>query len=149
MSSKSPIDIARALLDALNHGNRSGVHELLAPNVTQHGPPGESPLSGPDAVTESLWAYRNTFPDLRVEITDAFAAGDRGALEVSATGTYEPYTYGAAAKRVAWQGCLIVRSGGGLLVNIDIYADLLSVLSQLDSSPEQQGVRGVGVTRVP
>ena len=129
------LSIARELLDAINRGDRDGVQALLAENVTQKEPLEDEAIIGPEAVVASAWSYRNSFPDLRVEVTDGFASGDRAALQFTATGTYEPYTYGAAAKRITWQGCMIVRAHAGQVDRLDFYVDWLGPVQQLGGLP--------------
>src|SRR5579864_9086682 len=99
-----PLDVARQLLDALNRGDRDGIRALLAADVTQTQPLEDVADAGPEAVVASIWSYRSSFPDLRVEVTDGFSSGDRAAVQFTAAGTYEPYTYGPNAQRVTWRG---------------------------------------------
>jgi steroid delta-isomerase-like uncharacterized protein len=125
------LTLARTLLDALNRGDRAGVQALLAETVTEREPLEQEVIAGPEAVVASIWSYRNSFPDLRVEVTDGFASGDRAAVQFTAVGTYEPYTYGSHAKQVTWRGCMIVRADAGQLVQLDTYVDWLEPVQQL------------------
>jgi steroid delta-isomerase-like uncharacterized protein len=124
------LTLARTFLDALNRGDRAGVRALLADNVTERQPLEEA-ITGPEAVVANIWSFRNSFPDLHVDVTDGFACDDRAAVEFTSVGTYEPYTYGAHAKRVTWRGCLIVRVQAGQLVQVDLYVDWLEPVQQL------------------
>jgi len=74
-----PLTLARTLLDALNQGDRAGVQALLAENVTERQPLEQEVVTGPEAVVASIWSFRNSFPDLRVDVTDGFASGDPGS----------------------------------------------------------------------
>lgn len=123
--------IARRLLDALSRGDRAGIQALLAENVTEREPLEQEVITGPEAVAASMWSYRNSFPDLRIEVIDGFASGDRAAVQFTAAGTYEPYTYGASARQLTWRGCTIVRAEAGKIVQADTYVDWLEPVQQL------------------
>ena len=128
------LTLARAFLDGLNRGDRAGVQKLLAENVTETQPLEREAISGPEAVVASIWSYRNSFPDLHVEVTDGFASGDRAAVQFTSVGTYEPYTYGANAKQITWRGCAIVRAHAGQIVQLDTYMDWLETAQQLGAA---------------
>jgi len=123
--------LARAFIDAGNRGDRAGAKALLAENVMQTLPLENEVRTGPEAAVENLWEYRNTFPDLRMDVTDGFGTGDRAAVQFTATGTYEPYTYGPNAKQITWRGCTIVRAQAGKITEIDVYVDWLGPIEQL------------------
>lgn len=108
---------------------------MLSSEAVQSGQLDESDLEGPDDIAKDVWSYRNTFPDLYIEVTDAFSSENRAALSLTATGTYEPYTYGPAAKRISWKGCMLVSARDGRLTHVDIYADWLTILDQLEDLP--------------
>lgn len=124
--------VAQAFVAALNREDQAGMTALLAANVTTSQPLEDGVISGPEAVVADTWSYRNTFPDLQMTVTDGFAAGDRAAVQFTAAGTYEPYTYGPRAKRVTWRGCLIVTAQAGKIAVIDFYTDWLGPLQQLE-----------------
>jgi steroid delta-isomerase-like uncharacterized protein len=125
------LTLARSLLDALNRGDRAGVQALLAEDVTEREPLEEEAITGPEAVVASIWSFHNSFPDLRIEVTDGFTSGDRAAVQFTAVGTYEPYTYGSHAKQITWRGCMIVGSQAGQIVQLDTYVDWLEPVQQL------------------
>lgn len=131
IDSDAPLTIARAFIDALSRGDRAAAKALLAENVTSSEPLEDETISGPEAVVADIWAYRNTFPDLLMEVTDGFAGGDRAALQLKGTGTYEPYSYGTRAKRITWRAALIIKAQAGKLVEIDFYTDWLGPVEQL------------------
>ena len=130
-ATEDAVTLARRLLDALNRGDRSGVQTLLAETVTESAPLEPQAITGPEAVVANLWSYRNSFPDLHVDVTDGFVSGDRAAVQFTATGTYEPYTYGSHAKHVTWRGCMIVEALAGQLVQVDTYVDWLEPVQEL------------------
>jgi steroid delta-isomerase-like uncharacterized protein len=125
------LSLARKLLDALSRGDRAAAQALLAQDVTEREPLEHALITGPEAVAASMWSYRNTFPDLRVDVTDGFASGDRAAVQFTAVGTYEPYTYGSQAKQVNWRGCLIAKTRAGQITQLDTYVDWLEPVQQL------------------
>ncbi len=125
------LTLARQLLDALNRGDRDGMKALLAEDVVQTEPLTDAVIRGPTAVIDDIWSMRNSFPDLHNEIADGFACGNRAVVEFTAAGTYEPYTYGAGAKKVTWRGCLIIRVTDRLIDRVDVYLDWLLPVEQL------------------
>ena len=126
------LTLVRTFLEAFNRGDRAAALALLAEDVTVSEPLEPEGITGPEAVIANLWSYRNTFPDLHTDETDAFAAGDRAVVQFTSTGTYEPFTFGANAKRITWRGCIIARAYDGLIVRIDSYLDWLGPVQQLE-----------------
>jgi ketosteroid isomerase-like protein len=134
-SADDTLGLARALNDAFNRGDREGFKALLTADAIQREQGESHVVKGAEEVTQNTWSYRNTFPDLTSQITDGFACGNRAALEVTLTGTYEPATYGPRAKAIAWQACLIVTTRAGKVCQVDYYANLLDIFGQLENSP--------------
>lgn len=135
MTGLNVLDASRSLLDALNRGDRDDCQSLPSNEVVQSGQLDESNLEGPDATVKDVWSYMNTFPDLHIEVTDTLSSGNCVALSLTATGTYEPYTYGPAANRISWKGCVLVTARDGRLTHVDTYADWLTILDQLEGLP--------------
>jgi ketosteroid isomerase-like protein len=73
-------DIARTLGSrmhaAFNALDLDAVHEIFAPDFFSH----PLQVTGPDAVAERWSAMREAAPDLRTELLDVIADGDRVAL---------------------------------------------------------------------
>lgn len=126
------LSVARALIEAVNRGDRDAFKALLSEDILQEEAAEDVVYNGPDEVTQNVWSYRNTFPDLHGEITDAFGSADHAALELALTGTYEPYTYGSKTKPVTWRACLIATVREGRVARFIFYIDTLTLLSQLE-----------------
>ena len=71
--------IRRVIAEAFNEGNLDVVDEALAADYVEH-QAGPDAAQGPEAFKAFVRAFRATFPDVRVELEDLVAEGERIAL---------------------------------------------------------------------
>jgi steroid delta-isomerase-like uncharacterized protein len=78
--------VRRFVDEVINGGNHAAVADLVSADHVGHCPDGD--LYGPDGVKLDLRELRTAFPDLRIELEDVIAAGDRVARRFVLRGTH-------------------------------------------------------------
>jgi steroid delta-isomerase-like uncharacterized protein len=112
--------------------------EVLASDFIAH----DLPVATPPG-REGLKAFRRTvnraFPDLKMEILDLIAEGDKVAARISLVGTHRAEFMGIAAtnNQVKTQLFEIVRFSDGKIVDRWIMRDRLDELQQLGALPRR------------
>jgi steroid delta-isomerase-like uncharacterized protein len=118
-----------------NRGREDTVDQLMAPDALVHGL-GEA-IRGPAAFKRFHAAYREAFPDVRIDVEDLVAEGDKVAFRWSATATHRGASLGFAAtnRNVRFEGMGIIRVQNGKLVEGWNTFDQLGMLQQLGVVP--------------
>jgi len=127
----------RRTYELLSAGDVDGFGQLLSDEFVEHEElPGLSP--GKDGVLELFRAYGVAFPDLRMEVLDLLASGDKTVARVKATGTQEGEFMGLppSGRAVEVQLIDIMRFEDGLVVEHWGVMDMLSMLQQLGAVPD-------------
>lgn len=77
--------------DLFNRVDLDVADEILAPDVSYHGPPSLSPrdVSGPADIKEYVEVYATAFPDLTYTVEDVSVADGEVRVRWTATGTHE------------------------------------------------------------
>ncbi len=124
----------RAIDEGWNNGNLAAIDELFAPDFVEH-QAGIAP--GRDGVKGSIRALRTAFPDLRLEVEDVIADGDRVWLRLRATGTHEGPFMGlpGSGRLIDITVIDIARVVDGRLVEHWGVADRFAVAQQIDLVP--------------
>jgi steroid delta-isomerase-like uncharacterized protein len=83
--------VERWFQDLFNRGDTDTADEILAPDVTYHGPPSLSPgeATGPAAIREFVEVYATAFPDLWYTVEETSRGDGEVRVRWSATGTHE------------------------------------------------------------
>jgi predicted ester cyclase len=119
--------------EVIERGDKAAFRALVAPDfVNRTAPPGLDP--GPDGLLHMLnQVLRTAFPDLRVEIHDQIAEGDRVTTRKTLRGTHRGPIMGIAAtgREVAIEVIDIVRVRDGRYVEHWGLNTLPAVLAQL------------------
>jgi steroid delta-isomerase-like uncharacterized protein len=128
----------RRAYELINDGDIDGFGELLADDFVEHE---ELPDLEPtkQGVTEFFRAYREAFPDLRMETADVIASGDKAVARVTATGTQTGEFMGVpgSGKRIEVQLIDIMRfDSAGLVCEHWGVMDMLTMMQQLGLVPE-------------
>lgn len=117
-------------------GDYAAVERLIAPRYTIHSDPGdawEGQSLDRQAYIERVGFSRTAFPDLRFEMHDLVAAGDRVAVRWSAAGTQLGALPGLAAsgRRLRFAGQSIYELRGGQIAGHWQVVDRLGFVQQL------------------
>lgn len=123
--------------EGFNRGNLDLVDELVASDTVTHNPIILDAPPGPDSIRGGIELIRRAFPDVRVEVLDLIAEGDRVAafLRISGTNTGH-YRRGSATNRHgSMRAFFIWRIASGRLAESWGVADRFGFLQELGIIP--------------
>lgn len=144
------IALARENVEAFNDGDWDRFRATLADDSVYEEPGTQRKVEGPDAITELNAGWKAAFFDANGTVTDAFACGDRVAVQITWEGT-QSGSLGlpggaevpATNKRVTIQACQVARMADGKIAETTHYFDVLGMLEQLGAlSPEAMAQAG-------
>lgn len=130
----TPVTLGRRFFeDLLSPGNWDVAAEILAADVVMHHPSSPVPIVGMEAVKGMLSGFRAGFPDLHIEVLDAFGEGDKAVVRWQMTGTNTAPLFGSpvTGKAVVVAGISIVRAAGGVIVEDWVAEDTAGMLRQM------------------
>jgi steroid delta-isomerase-like uncharacterized protein len=117
-----------------NEGKMETVHELLSSDAVAIGQAGgEVELHGPQEFVPFVEQIRTAFPDIKVDVEDAFGADNKVVLRWSARMSHRGHTLGipATGKPVRLTGISIVQIVNGKIVAGWDNWDQLGMLQQI------------------
>ena len=124
--------------DLISAGDIEGFGDLLADDFVEHEElPGLEPSK--EGVIAFFHMWRAAFPDMRMDVQDVVASGDKVAFRVRATGTHEGEFMGipATGKRVDVQLVDFIRFGDdGLAHEHWGIFDTMAMMQQLGVVPD-------------
>ena len=128
----------RRMYDLINAGDVDGFGDLLADDFVEHEEtPGLAPTK--EGVKAFFRMYTSAFPDLRMDVQEVLASGDKVVARTRATGTHQGEFMGmpATGKSVDVQLIDILRFGDdGLVREHWGVFDALAMMQQLGAVPE-------------
>jgi len=119
MSDQNVAIVRRWFQEVWNEGRLDTIHELMAADAVGIGQAGpEAVIRGPKEFQVFVEKLRGAFPDIHVNIEDAFASEDKVATRWSATMTHKGDHLGipASGKGVRITGITIARITNGQIV---------------------------------
>ncbi|MFE9352948.1 ester cyclase [Streptomyces olivaceoviridis] len=130
----------RRLHDAVHTGDletvSKAIDEIVAPDLLFHAP---VPMgaTGAQALKRVWEALLRAFPDLRVEIEDEIAEGDKVVFRNTVTGTHQREYQGlpATGRPVRYQEIFVLRFADGRVAEIWGVVDVLTQMRQLGMVP--------------
>jgi uncharacterized protein (TIGR02246 family) len=132
------ISVVREVLEALNTGDVSRVHEFISPEYFNHESqvdPVRSKLRGPEEFIDTVMNLRNAFADLHYEEQETIASGDKVIQILTITGKHVGNFFGIArptGNNISYQGVHIYRIGeDGKIVEHRAIRDDLTFMMQL------------------
>jgi steroid delta-isomerase-like uncharacterized protein len=130
---KANIELVRDAREEFNANDLDACVERLAPDVIQHLAELPEPRVGRDTWREGAELIKRAFPDLRVQIDDAIAEGDRVALRLTIRGTHQGEFLGipATGRPVSYISHEFYRVADGLIAEEWICSDTASLFRQL------------------
>ena len=132
--------VARRLFEAWENGDLGALDDVIAPDAVDHDPYNPHRDEGLDGLKQMISSYREAFPDVRFEIEDQVAEGDKVVTRWKATGTHQGELMGAPAtgKSTAITGIGIDRIENGKIVEAWGNWDTLAMFQQLGLTGEPQ-----------
>jgi len=131
MSAENKALVRRWFDEVWNQGSADAIDDLFAADGVAHGL-GED-LHGPGGFKPFQAAFRNAFPDLRIEVGRMVAEGDMVAYDWTATGTHHGHLMGMAptGRGASIGGMSIVRIRNGQIAEAWNVFDQLGMFQQL------------------
>jgi steroid delta-isomerase-like uncharacterized protein len=133
--------LRRWFQEVWNEGNAQTIHDLLAPDAVAIGQ-SRKIMRGPAAFEGFYKSLRASFPDIHVDVEDAFGSGDKVAVRWVATMTHRGDGMGipATGKSVRVTGITIARFLNGQVIEGWDNWDQLGMLEQIGvySPPAQR-----------
>ena len=130
MSAENKVLMRRWFEEVWNRGRAAAIDEMLAGQAMIHG-------LGPQAMNVNAFKqfhtqYRSAFPDVRIQVDDVIAEGDKVAVRWSGSGTHQGDSLGFAASgnAVRFTGMTIGRVENGKIVEGWNVFDQLGMLQQ-------------------
>ena len=128
--------------EVINTGELDRAHELLAPDFAEHEEvPVPAHLTGVDAFEEFFSMLRSAFPDLRMDVKDMLAEGEKVVARIEVHGTHqgEFMSMPPSGERIEVTATDIFRLEGGKIAEHWGNFDNLGMMQQLGAiSPPGQ-----------
>ena len=126
----------RMIEEGFNAGNLKVIDEVVAPDYVLHGAPPGMP-QGPDAIRATVMAFRSAFPDLKIELEELVAEGDKVSARSVMRGTHDGVLFGIPPthKKVAVDGLTMVTVRDGRVQESWVKNDTLQLFQQLGVEP--------------
>ncbi|MEA2638990.1 MAG: hypothetical protein QOF51_384 [Chloroflexota bacterium] len=123
--------------DAWNHGRFESADGMYAPSYVLHDPTAPEGVHGPAGLCEFVTGLRTAMPDLRMEIEDLVAEGDRVAWRFTVYGTQTGPLMGLppGGKSAVVRGIVLSRFSDGIWAEDWVSWDTLGMLQQLGAVP--------------
>ena len=142
MAEQDLIRLARENLEAFNAGDWQRYRVPLAPDAVHEEVATKQRMQGPDQIVQLAQGWKQAFPDARGTIKNAFASGDKVALEITYEGTQTGPLAGPggtippSGKRAVVQGAQVITFQGDKIKEIREYFDLMTLLQQIGAAPQ-------------
>lgn len=135
-----PEDLARRWFeDLFNRRDLEAADEILAPDVSYHGPASLSPrdVRGPEDIREYVEVYATAFPDLLYTVEDVSATDGEVRVRWTATGTHESDLFGLEATGEAFsvEGLDVFVVADGEIQEVYAQWDTLKMVQELGIVP--------------
>jgi steroid delta-isomerase-like uncharacterized protein len=140
MSEENKSVVRRWYAEVTNQGKLEVADELLAPEYVCHDPNSEAGEVRADTLKESITYFRNALADMRFEIEEMIAEGDKVVTRWTLRGTHRGELFGvkSSGEQVGMSGIVISRVAEGKIVEEWDEYDLLGLMRQLGAVPEPQ-----------
>ena len=127
------IALMRTAFEALQRGDLDAVMERLTANFIINLPGLPEPLHGPEIWRHGVQSMLEGFPDLRPDIEDIFAAGDKVAVRVRFHGTHQGPFQGIPPthRTVSFTSIEIYRLEGDKIAEEWVSPDMMSLMQQI------------------
>ena len=141
MSVEANKAIAAAVVErVMNQGDLDAVEEYYAGDYVEHDVLPPTILPGLEGMKQLFHTLRAAFPDLRYNIEDVVADGDKVVQRVTGRGTLRGPFFGlpATGRSASWSEIHISRFAGGRVVEHWSVTDQLGMLQQLGVASDRR-----------
>jgi steroid delta-isomerase-like uncharacterized protein len=140
MSQENIAASQRLIEEAFNQGNLDVIDELVTDDFVDHDAlMGDQDVAG---AKQSIAGYREAFPDIRIEIEDVFAAGDKVVYRWTGNGTFENELMGLQPTHERGdpvRGVTIDRFEGDKVAESWTHFDTLTLMRNVGAVPTEAG----------
>jgi len=132
----------RLYYEVFGGGNYDAADQLMAPDILNHGA-GSPPYTGTDGIKRQAQLLRTAIPDLRVELHDQIAEGDRVASRWTGSGSHTgplqlpSGTVAPTGNRITFDEIRIDRHGDDRIVESWWIPDRMTLWQQLGLLPDR------------
>lgn len=140
MSSNENKAIGHRWVDAMNSHDLDAAGRFLTDDFVSHFPGAPGPVQGVEAWKQLVGVFFTAFPDMRIEIHDEVAEGDRVAARYTMSGTHRGEFNGIppTGRRISVGGVGLFRMAGGRIAEEWPQDDLLGLMQQLGAIPRPE-----------
>jgi steroid delta-isomerase-like uncharacterized protein len=141
MSAMENKEIVRQFWGLWEEGNIGLVDELVGSDYVNHSPGMPNPPEGPEGIKAVVSMFRAGMPDLRVDIEDVIADGDKVVMRYRIEGTHEGELFGVppTGRRVSIESITVERVSGGKIREHWRVTDTLDMMQQLGAILDVNG----------
>lgn len=137
MSTQENKKIARTIVqEAFVNGDFSVIDKYIADNFVDHAAPPGLP-AGREGVKQNFSMFRSAFSDIRVNLEDEIAEGDKVVHRATTTATHTGEFMGVSPtnQQVTWTEMHVIRFANGQAVEHWANFDMLGLMQQLGAVP--------------
>ena len=133
--------VRRAIEEGFNKGNLGIADEIFTADYTVHAPGLGNLPKGPQAFKKAIGMWRAAFPDIKMEIQDMIAEGDRVVNRFITRGTHKADLMGvpATGKPITVYGMECHRIVGGKVAESWIGDDVPTIMNQIKGGGRPAG----------
>ncbi len=134
MSEQNKAAYRKFIEEAANKGNLDVIDEVFGAEFDPHMGPD---FRGPEGERQLLGGFRSAFPDLRFDVHDMFAEGDKVVTRWTVSGTHKADFMGIAPtdNKIEVAGITIIRFAGGKIAEEWASMDTMGMMQQLGVVP--------------
>lgn len=137
MSAKENEGVIHSYLEVVHTGNLELISEVISPDYVLYDSNTDEVGKGQDTVNQTVNMLRSAFPDLRIEVKDLIAQGDKVVLRWVGNGTHRGEWGGISPtnKSVTLKGTTICRLEDGKIVEEWRAFGAMGLMAQLGTPP--------------
>ena len=141
MSSQDLTQVAREIATGYSTGNWTALKGLLTTAAVYNELGSQRRIQGPDAIIQTLQAWKKAMTDSQGKVISAIASGDTVAMQITWTGTHDGTLTGPTGtvpptgKRQTTPAAMIVKFADSKVSEIHHYFHILTLLQQIGAVP--------------
>ncbi|WP_329261667.1 ester cyclase [Streptomyces sp. NBC_01478] len=131
------MDLLRTAYRSLEKGELDACVGMLTEDFLANVPGLPDPLHGREVWRQGARAMLDAFPDLRVDVQDMFAVGDKVTALVSFHGTHQGafQQFEATGRQVAYRSIEVYRFEGDRIAEEWVAPDMIGLMGQIAPAP--------------
>ena len=141
MSDQDLTQVAREIVTGYSTSNWTALKNIFTPDVIYNEVGTQRRIQGPDSVIQTMQEWKKAMTDSQGNVTNAFAAENLAALQITWQGTHNgPFTgpagtFPPSGRRQTTPAAMIVKFQGNKVNEIHHYFDMVTFLQQIGAMP--------------